>query len=187
VASDRDRQAVQLRHAGVGYGEITERLGFTDRRAAHRGVARGLAEPAADEAMIRALAQGDMDERLQELERRLLVWLEQAQPRVLETLECRVYFQVMDALFRVSVRRCRLWGLVTHPYRRDVPVHAWWDLHRLSVELEHRARIPPSRLRSAMALKVLAPVLSLRPAAELDVGMECLVPASVRALLAEVA
>jgi uncharacterized protein Smg (DUF494 family) len=98
VASDRDRQAAQLRHAGLSYEEITERLGFTDRRAAHRGVARGLAKPAADEAMHRALAQGDMDERLQELERRLLVWLEQAQPRVLETLECRVYFQVMDAL-----------------------------------------------------------------------------------------
>lgn len=49
----------------MSYEEITERLGFTDRRAAHRAVTRGLAEPAADEAMHRALAQGDMDERLQ--------------------------------------------------------------------------------------------------------------------------
>jgi hypothetical protein len=41
---------------GWATGEITERLGFTDRRAAHRGVARGLAEPAADETMHRPLA-----------------------------------------------------------------------------------------------------------------------------------
>jgi hypothetical protein len=67
-------------------------------------------------------------------------------------------------------------------YRWDVPVRSWWDLHRFSAELEHQTRIPPSRFQSTRALKVL----SLCPAAELDVGMGCLVPARVRVLLAEV-
>ncbi len=192
MASDRDRHAAQLRHTGLPYGEIAERLGFTDRRAAHRGVARGLAEPAANEAMTSALAQRDMDQRLQELERRMLAWLEQNEVRALEILECRAYFKVVNALCRVSVQRCRLWGLFTHPwrcdqwYRRDVPMCSWWDLHRLSAELERQARIP-LRFRSPTVAGDLAPVVPLRPMPERDAGLESLVPASVWALLAETA
>jgi hypothetical protein len=84
VASDRDRQAAQLRHGGLSYEQITEWLGFTDRRAAHRGVARGLAEPAVDDAMIRGLAVRNMDARLQHVQRQTFAWLEQAEPRVLD-------------------------------------------------------------------------------------------------------
>jgi hypothetical protein len=192
VASDRDRHAAQLRHAGLSYVQITGRLGFTDRRAAHRGVARGLAEPAADEAMIRALAQRDTDQRLQDLERRMLAWLKQAEPRVPETLEWRAYFKVMDALLRVSLVRCRLWDLFTHPwrydqwYRQDVPMRSWWDLHRLSAELERQASIP-LRFRSPTVAGDLAPVVPLHQAPDLDPGLESLVPASVRVLLAETA
>jgi hypothetical protein len=142
VASDRDRQAAQLRHGGLSYEEITERLGFTDRRAAHRGVARGLAEPAVGEAMIRGLAVRNMNARLRDLQGQMFAWLEQSEPRVLETLEGRAFFKVLDALFRVSVQRCRLHGMFVHPwrydqwYRRDVPLRSWSGLHRLSAELE---------------------------------------------------
>jgi hypothetical protein len=148
VASDRDRHAAQLRHAGLSYEQIAERLGFTDRRAAHRGVARGLAEPAADEAMIRGLAVRNMDARLRDLQGQMFAWLEQAEPRVLKTLEGRAFFKVLDALFRVSVQRCQLHGMFVHPwrydqwYREDVPLRSWWDLHRLSAELEHQASVP---------------------------------------------
>jgi hypothetical protein len=65
-------------------------------------------------------------------------------------------------------------------------MRSWWDLHRLSAELERQARVP-LRLRSTMALKDLAPVLRLRPVSDLDPGLESLVPASVRVLLAETA
>jgi hypothetical protein len=71
-------------------------------------------------------------------------------------------------------------------YRPDVPLSSWWDLHRVSAELERQARIP-LRFRSPTVGGDLAPVAVLRPAAELDVGMDSLVPASVRALLAEAA
>jgi hypothetical protein len=122
----------------------------------------------------------------------MFAWLEQAEPRMLETLEGRAFFKVLDAMFRVSVQRCRLHGMFVHPwrcdqwYRRDVPLRSWWDLHRLSAELERQARIP-LRFRSPTVTGDLAPVVVLRSAAELDVGMESLVPASVRALLAETA
>jgi hypothetical protein len=192
VASDRDRHAAQLRRGGLSYEEITEWLGFTDRRAAHRGVARGLAEPAADEAMIRGLAVRNMNARLRDLQGQMFAWLEQAEPRVLETLEGRAFYKVLDAMVRVSVQRCRLHGMFVHPwrydqwYRQDVPLRPWWELHRLSAELERQARIP-LRLRSPTVGGDLAPVVVLRPVPELDVGMESLVPASVRALLAETA
>lgn len=65
-------------------------------------------------------------------------------------------------------------------------MRSWWDLHRLSAELERQARVP-LRFRSTMALKDLAPVVRLRPVLDLDPGMESLVPASVRVLLAETA
>jgi hypothetical protein len=190
VASDRDRHAAQLRHTGLPYEQIAERLGFTDRRAAHRGAARGLAEPGAIEAMSGALAWRDTDQRLQELEWRMLAWLERNE--ALETLERRAYFTVVNALSRVSVQRCRLWGLFTQPwrydqwFRRDVPLCSWWELHRLSAELERQARIPP-RYRSPTVAEDLAPVVPLRPMPERDVGLESLVPASVWALLAETA
>jgi hypothetical protein len=122
----------------------------------------------------------------------MFAWLEQAEPRMLETLEWRAFFKVLDTLFRVSVQRCRLHGMFVHPwrydqwYRRDVPLCTWWDLHRLSAELERQARIP-LRFRSPTVGGDLAPVVVLRPVPELDVGMESSVPASVRALLAEVA
>jgi hypothetical protein len=192
VASDRDRHAAQLRHGGLSYEQITESLGFTDRRAAHRGVARGLAEPAAGEAMIRGLAVRNMNARLRDLQGQMFAWLEQAEPRVLETLEGRAFFKVLDALFRVSVQRCQLHGMFVHPwrydqgYREDVPPRSWWDLHRLSAQLERQARIP-LRLRSPTVGGDLAPVVRLRPVLDPDSGMESLVPASVRALLAETA
>jgi hypothetical protein len=95
-------------------------------------------------------------------------------------------------MVRVSVQRCRLHGMFVHPwrydqwYRRDVLLRSWWDLHRLSAELEHQARIP-LRFRSPTVARGLALVVELRPVPELDVGMESLVPASVRILLAETA
>jgi hypothetical protein len=192
VASDRDRHAAQLRRGGLSYEEITEWLGFTDRRATHRGVARGLAEPAADEAMIRGLVVRNMNARLRDLQGLMFAWLEQSEPRVLETLEWRAFYKILDAMVRVSVQRCRLLGMFVRPwrydqwYREDVPLWSWWDLHRLSAELERQARIPP-RLRSPTVAGDLAPVVPLRPVLDLDVGMESLVPASVRALLAETA
>ena len=190
MASDRDRHAAQLRHTGLPYEQIAERLGFTDRRAAHRGVARGLAEPGANEAMASALAWREMDQRLQELQRRMLAWLEQNE--ALETLQRRTYFKVVNALSRVSVQRCRLWGLFTQPwrydqwYRRDLPQCSWWDLHRLSAKLERQTRIPP-RYRSPTVAEDLAPVVPLRPMPERDAGLESLVPASVWALLTKTA
>jgi hypothetical protein len=120
----------------------------------------------------------------------MFAWLEQSEPRVLETLEGRAFFKVLDALFRVSVQRCQLHGMFVHSwrydqwYREDVPLRFWWDLHRLSAELERQARIA---LRSPTAAGGLAPVVVLRPVPELDVGTESLAPASVRALLAETA
>jgi hypothetical protein len=36
----------------------------------------------------------------------MFAWLEQAEPRVLETLEWRAFFKVLDAMVRVSVQRC---------------------------------------------------------------------------------
>lgn len=189
MASDRDRRAAQLRRARLSYEQIAGQLGFTDRRAAHRAVARGLAEPAMDDAMSRAQVWRDLDQRLQEMEWRMLAWLEQAEPRVPGTLDHRAYFKVMDALWRVNLRRCRLWGLFTHPwrydqwYRRDVPVRLWWDLHRQSAELERQARIP-QRFRSPTAARRRAPVVPLHPvpAAPL-VDVDALVPVSVRRLL----
>jgi hypothetical protein len=177
---------------GLSYEQITEWLGFTDRRAAHRGVARGLAEPAVGEAMIRGLAVRNINAWLRDLQGLMFAWLEQSEPRVLETLEGRAFFKVLDALFRVSVQRCRLHGMFVHPwrydqwYREDVPLRSWWDLHRLSAELERQARIP-LRMRSPTVGGELAPVVPLRPVLDLDPGMESLVPASVRALLAETA
>jgi hypothetical protein len=56
LAARADGSGECPKHAGLSYEQIAERLGFTDRRAAHRGVARGLAEPAVGEAMIRGLA-----------------------------------------------------------------------------------------------------------------------------------
>jgi hypothetical protein len=122
----------------------------------------------------------------------MFAWLEQSEPRVLETLEGRAFFKVLDALFRVSVQRCRLHGMFVHPwrydqwYREDVPLRSWWDLHRLSAQLERQARIP-LRFRSPTVAGDLAPVVRLRPVLDLHSGMESLVPASVRALLAETA
>jgi hypothetical protein len=142
--------------------------------------------------MSRALAMHDMDERLQDFQRHMFAWLDQNEARALATLECGAYFKVMDALFRVSVQRCRLHGLFVHPwrydqwYRRDVPLRSWSGLHRLSAELERQARIP-LRFQPPTVAGNVAPVVPLRPALDLGGGLESLVPVSVRALLAEVA
>jgi hypothetical protein len=133
-----------------------------------------------------------MNARLRDLQGQMFVWLEQSELRVLETLEGRAFFKVLDAMVRLSVQRCRLHGMFVHPWRydqwylEDVPLRSWWDLHRLSAELERQARIP-LRFRSPTVAGDLAPVVPLRPVLDLDPGMESLVPASVRALLAETA
>jgi hypothetical protein len=101
-----------------------------------------------DEAMIRGLAVRNMNARLQDLQGQMFVWLEQSELRVLETLEGRAFFKVLDAMVRLSVQRCRLHGMFVHPwrydqwYREDVPLRSWWDLHRLSAELERQAAHP---------------------------------------------
>jgi hypothetical protein len=134
----------------------------------------------------------NMNARLRDLQGQMFVWLEQSELRVLETLEGRAFFKVLDAMVRLSVQRCRLHGMFVHPwrydqwYQEDVPLRSWWDLHRLSAELERQARIP-LRFRSPTVAGDLAPVVPLRPVLDLDPGMESLVPASVRALLAETA
>jgi hypothetical protein len=180
MASDRDSQAARLRRKQWSYTAIAEHLGYLDRRAAHRGVLRGLAELPAEEAQLRAVAVLETDERLRDLDRCLWALLERHEPYQATVVGARVYLRIIDALFRVSVERCRLHGLFVHPWRcdqwwrRDVPMRSWWDLHRLSAELERQARVP-QRFRPTMALKGLAPVVRLRPVLDLDPGMESLV------------
>jgi hypothetical protein len=149
VASDRDLHAARLSRAGWTYGRITEYLGYPDRRAAHRGVLRGLAEPAEDDAQLRALRAWETDERLLDVQRRLWHLMERHQPYTGETAaDARAFFRIIDALLAVLVRRCQLRGLFTHPYRydtwwrRDVPFDVWAQLHLQANRLEREARIP---------------------------------------------
>jgi hypothetical protein len=149
VASDRDLHAVRLSRAGWTYSRISEYLGYPDRRAAHRGVLRGLAEPAAEEAMLRAWRVNEIDDRLGEVQRHLWDLMERHQPYTGETAgDARAFFRIIDALFAVLVRRCQLRGLFTHPYRydtwwrRDVPFDVWTHLHLQANRLEREARIP---------------------------------------------
>lgn len=193
MASDRDHQAARLRRVQqLSYEDIAVRCGYSDRRAAHRGVARALAEPATKDAMRRGLARRDIDEHFREGQRVMWRLLEHAEVRALQDFEYRTYSRVMSALFRLSVERCRLWGLHVHPwrydkwYRRDVPVGAVWRLHALSAVLEQQARIP-LRFRSAPVVEVLAEVVPLRLVAELPAEVAEMVPASVRRLLTEAA
>jgi hypothetical protein len=52
VANGRDCQVVRLHRRRWSYARIAEHLGYPDRRTAHRGVLRALAEPAAEEVQL---------------------------------------------------------------------------------------------------------------------------------------
>jgi hypothetical protein len=194
VASDRDLHAARLSRAGWTYGRITEYLGYPDRRAAHRGVLRGLAEPAEDDAQLRALRAWETDERLLDVQRRLWDLMERHRPHPEATaVDHRLYFKIFDALLRVFDTRCRLHGLYVQPWRydrwwrRDLPPVVCVPLQRRVDQLGREARVP-LRWRSPQATPpVLAPVVALRPVLDVDAGLESLIPVSVRVLLAEVA
>ncbi|MBV8994473.1 MAG: hypothetical protein JO287_12435, partial [Pseudonocardiales bacterium] len=165
MASDGDLRAAQLARAGLSYTTIAEQLGYRDRRAAHRAVLRGLAVPAEEEAARRELRMREVDAQLTALQLSLWRLWDQMDPM---KAGIRRYLQVVDALLRVSDRRCRLWGLYTHPYRcdtwyrRDVPVSLLVAAQRLVARLEDQANIPPSR---RMAPRKVAPVIALPVAA----------------------
>lgn len=189
VTSDRDRHAARLSRQRWSYTEIAEHLGYPDRRAAHRGVQRGLAEPAEDEALWRGLRVKETDDQLLELQRGLFVLLERHESYPATMADARVHMRIFDTLFRVSLVRCRLHGLFVHPWRcdqwwrRDVPFDAWVHPQRQANRLEREARIPLRRRTVESAPCELAPV---RPVSVL-VEVESLVPVTVRRLLDRVA
>jgi hypothetical protein len=193
VASDRDLHAARLSRAGWTYSRITDYLGYPNRRAAHRGVLRGLAEPAAEEAQLRVLRRGDIDLRLLRAQCVLSRLLE-GPPRTSDlVMETRRTFRIIDSLLRVVVARCRLLGLFTHPYRfdlwyrRDVPTGIWLHLQREANHLG-REECPPLRHRTTAAAPNLTPVVvALRPLPELDPDTAALIPASIQALLSKAA
>ncbi|HET9255762.1 MAG TPA: hypothetical protein VFO16_11230 [Pseudonocardiaceae bacterium] len=190
MASDRDRNAARLHRQGWSYHRIAEQLGYRDRRAAHRGVLRGLAESAAEEAMLRAWQVKEIDEQLYEVQRRLWNLMERHQPYTGTTAaDARAFFRILDALFAVLVRRCQLRGLFTHPYRydtwwrRDVPFAVWAHLHLQANRLEREARIPVRwRALKRVPRAELVSVAPLRPGETPLVDLDSLVPASVRRL-----
>jgi hypothetical protein len=171
MASDRDWDAARLRRQRWSYDRIAEQLGYPDRRAAHRGVLRGLAEPVAEEAMLRAWQVYKVDEGLCEVQRRLWDLMERHQPSTAKTAaDTRAFVRVIDALLAVLVRRCQLRGLYTHPYRydlwwrRDVPVREWAQLRLQADRLEREARIPLRwRAPKRAPQGELLPVVPLRP------------------------
>jgi hypothetical protein len=79
----------------------------------------------------------------------------------------RLRLRIIDALFRISVQRCRLLGLFTHPHRydqwwrRDVPSERWLWLQLEARRLEAAVQIPAPRPRPQPAR--LADVAVLRP------------------------
>ncbi|MGH4010664.1 MAG: hypothetical protein ACRDTH_21300 [Pseudonocardiaceae bacterium] len=194
MASDRDRDAARLRRQQWSYDRITEQLGYPDRRAAHRGVLRGLAEPATEEAMLRAWRVNEIDEQLREVQQRLWDLMEHQSYTGETATDARAFVRIIDALLAVLVRCCQLRGLFTHPYRydtwwrRDVPPAVWLVLQRQAHRLEREARIPlrwraPKRTPRAELVSV-APV---RPGETPLVDIDALVPASVRRLLDQTA
>jgi len=181
VASDRDCQAANLHRQRWSYARIAEYLGYPDRRAAHRGVLRGLAEPAAEAAMLRSMRLHETDERLRDLQRRLWELMERHRPHPEATAaDRRRYFRIFDALLRVFDTRCRLRGLYVHPWRydrwwrRDVPAVVWVPLQRRADQLGREARVPLRWRSPAGALRELAPVVPLRPVLVplIDVGSQ---------------
>jgi hypothetical protein len=195
VASDRDLHAARLSREGWTYGRISKYLGYPDRRAAHRGVLRGLAEPAAEGAMLRTWWVYKVDEGLCEVQRRLWDLMESHQPYPGQTAtDARAFFRIIDALFLVLNRRCQLRGLFTHPYcydtwwRRDAPVGEWAQLHLQADRLRRKARIPVRWRAPKRAPRVeLMPVVPLCPGETPLVDIDSLVPPSVRRLLDQTA
>lgn len=193
MASDRDHQAARLRRQQWSYPQITDHLGYSDRRAAHRGVQRSLAEPVADEAVMRGLRMRAVDEQLIDVSRRLEVLLERHQPPD-PMADHRPWNRIRVALFRVTVQRCRLWGRFVHPWRhdhlwrRDVPVEVWLHLQLQANRLERETRVPV-RWRAPEQLPSVVPgcVVQLREVVTPLVDVDSVVPAGVRQLLDQLA
>lgn len=191
MASDRDQYAARLHRQRWPYERIAEHLGYPDRRATHRGVLRGLAEPAAEEAMLRGRQVYKVDEGLREVQRRLGDLMERYQPYPGQTAaDTRAFCRIVDALFAVLVRRCQLRGLFTHPYRYDLwwrsdaPVREWADLHLQANRLEREARIPVRwRAPAHVPRTDQVSVVPLRSVETPLVDLDSMVPASVRRLL----
>lgn len=187
MASERDHQAAELHRQRWSYDRIAERFGYPERRAAHRGVLRALAESAAEEAQLRALRVREADDQLLDVQRRLLILLERYESNTGQ----REYLRIFDALFRVVEQRCRVHGLFVHPWRcdqwwrRDMPPDAWAHLQWQANRLEREARIPLRwRQPSTATPRELAPIIPLRPAPVPSlIDVEALVPATVRRLL----
>jgi hypothetical protein len=190
VASDRDHRAAGLHRQQWSYTPIAEHLGYPNRRAAHRGVPRGLAEPAAQTAMLRSMRLQETDEQLRDLQCRVWDLMECHRPHPESTAaDRRLYFRIFDALLRVVDTWCRLRGLYTPPWRydrwwrRDVPAVVWVSLQRRADRLEREVRVPVRWRASKRAPSTKpVPVVLLRPV-ELPVDVDSLVPASVRRLL----
>lgn len=194
MANDRDHWAVSLRRQQWSYTRIAEYLGYPDRRAAHRGVQRALAEPAAAEAQLRGLRAYEASEQLLDVQRRLFVLLELHRPSD-PFADHRVWCRIVDALLRVTDQRCRLHGLYTHPWRydhwsrRDMPLLVRVQLEWRAAQLERQARVPVRWRAPKCALSAeLAPAVTLRPAERRRANVDSsLVPASVRQLLDQLA
>lgn len=169
MASDRDHRAARLHRQQWSYTRIAEHLGYPNRRAAHRGVQRALAVPAAGEAVLRGLRVYEASEQLLEVYRRLSILLELHRPSD-PVADCRAWFRIFDAMFRVTDQRCRLHGLYTHPWRydrwsrRDMPLLVRVQLEWRADQLEREARIPVRWRAPKCALSAeLAPAVTLRP------------------------
>lgn len=186
LASQRDLLAARLHQQGVPYTELVQRLGFGDRRAAHRAVARGLAERAEEEALRRGLVRHDADQRLMAVQRRLSATLDNL-PVDGTPARSRLILRLIDTALRVSHARCTLWDMYTHPYRYDLwwrsapPAAVWWSRVEAD-QLGRDATIPPARPRAVDAKRV-APVVTLPVVTALPADVADLVPADVRRLL----
>lgn len=188
MASDRDHQAARLHRQSWSYTRIAEHLGYPERRAAHRGVQRALAVPAAEEAMVRGVRVCEASEQLLDAHRRLFILLELHKPSD-PVADCRAWFRIFDALFRVNDQRCRLLGLFVHPWRhdhwwrRDVPPAVWLVLQRQADRLGREASIPLRWRPPKTAQGEPASIVPLRLAPSPVVDVDSLIPASVRRLL----
>lgn len=93
-ALERQKQALELRMAGVSYATIAEQLGYSDMSGAHRAVGRALKRTLQEPA-----------DKLRELE------AERLDKLLLGLWPSRTNLGVVDRILRIMERRAKLLGL----------------------------------------------------------------------------
>ncbi|MEQ8716695.1 MAG: hypothetical protein RIE08_03725 [Acidimicrobiales bacterium] len=142
--ADRDRQAVEMRRAGLTYDEIADQLGYANKGGAHKAVTRGLS---------RWMSTGASEElRALELERTETM-LRRLWPRIdRESLD----LAAVNSAMRVMDYRARITGLYA-PAKHQVGVAV-------------TATVNTAKLDATDALRAAVVGMVERERAQLDAG-----------------